>query len=220
MPRTHVVKQGEHAPSIAARYGFQTFAPIWNDPANADLKKARKTPEILLPGDELSIPDKDGKDVEVPTGKRHRFRLKSERLELRLRVRDLAGQPVAGAACSLDAGGGAEDGLVTDGGGVVKARIDRDASQATLVVGEETFDIAIGELDPIDVESGWQARLINLGYLEAPVRDTGEDDADDIALVRRSVRSAIEEFQCDEGLSLSGEMDDATRAALRDAHGC
>ena len=55
----HTVQQGEHLPALAERYGFQTIDPIWNDPANAELKQLRKNPMVLMPGDEVTIPDRE-----------------------------------------------------------------------------------------------------------------------------------------------------------------
>ena len=53
----HTVEQGEHLSSIAAKYGFQKVATIWDHPDNAGLKSKRKNPHILLPGDKVVIPE-------------------------------------------------------------------------------------------------------------------------------------------------------------------
>jgi len=49
----HTVAQGEHLSGIAAKYGFQKVATIWEHPDNAGLKSKRKNPHILLPGDKI-----------------------------------------------------------------------------------------------------------------------------------------------------------------------
>jgi hypothetical protein len=36
----------------------------------------------------------------------------------------------------------------------------------------------------------------------------------------RERKSAIEEFQADQGIKLSGELDDATKAKIAEIHGC
>src|SRR5262249_40915466 len=125
----------------------------------------------------------------------HRFVLQTDHLELRLRLRDLGQEPVAGAACTL-AAGGEEKQLMTNGEGGVNRSIARSESQAVLTLGDEKFDIVIGELDPIPEPTGWQARLVTLGYLEARVRviDGGHELSDED---RREIRAAVEEFQCD-----------------------
>jgi hypothetical protein len=209
---SYTLKAGEHLPAVAARFGFASTDPIWNHPANRALREKRKTPEILMEGDVLTIPDKTQKWVVVATGATHSFVLHRATVELRLRLRDLAGRPIKSASCQLRVDGD-ERTLTTDGDGIVKTTISPGAQRAVLVHGEQTFDIDIGRLDPVEEESGWHARLINLGYLAGPLREAGACDP-------AEVRAAVEEFQCDHQLPLSGEMDGATRKKLVEAFGC
>jgi peptidoglycan hydrolase-like protein with peptidoglycan-binding domain len=69
--------------------------------------------------------------------------------------------------------------------------------------------VRIGHLDPHDEDSGWQARLVNLGYIPGTLDDITDDH----------FRWAVEEFQCDHHLKVTGKLDDATRAKLKDSHG-
>src|SRR5918911_5454702 len=71
----HIVEQGECLSSIALQYGFMPDT-IWNDPANAQLKFLRKDPNILYPGDEIEIPEREPWEGPRPTDARHKFRLK------------------------------------------------------------------------------------------------------------------------------------------------
>jgi N-acetylmuramoyl-L-alanine amidase len=229
--KSHVVKSGDHLPAIAEAYGFARSAAIWNHPDNAELKKSRDVAEILAPGDVLKIPDREEKTVDIATGKVHRFTVKREKLELRIRIRNLDSAPVDGAACVLAASAGKQD-LTTDGDGQIIAPIARSERSATLTVGDEVYQIAIGDLDPVDTESGWQARLVNLGYLESPLpplaeveeaeQDPDSEDPpyDERAEREHELRAAIEEFQFDNSLSVTGEMDSATQAKLEEIHGC
>jgi hypothetical protein len=76
MATAHKVREGEGMSSIAFKYGF--FADtLWNLPENAQLKALRKEGEILLPGDVVHIPDKREKIENVPTGDKHKFKLKN-----------------------------------------------------------------------------------------------------------------------------------------------
>ncbi|MEP7119801.1 MAG: peptidoglycan-binding domain-containing protein [Byssovorax sp.] len=232
--RVYVVAKGDHLPAIAESNGFARHDAIWSHPDNAELKKARGAAEILLPGDQLQIPDPEEKTVEVPDGQKHRFVVKSEKLELRLRIRDIASAPLGGASAILAVSDGNQD-LTTDGDGQIIAPILRSERKATLTVGEAVYEIGIGDLDPVDSESGWQARLVNLGYLEgllpspvatedaAPPDEPDPEDGppyDEEAERAHELRAAIEEFQLDGGLGVTGEMDDATQARLRELHGC
>ena len=70
--------------------------------------------------------------------------------------------------------------------------------------------VNIGHLDPVDEMSGQQGRLSNLGYF------LGEVDGQDSS----AFRIAVEEFQCEHGLTVDGICGPNTRAKLKDAHGC
>ena len=70
--------------------------------------------------------------------------------------------------------------------------------------------IRIGHLDPVEETSGQEARLNNLGYAA-----TGGVEKDPDAL-----RSAIEEFQCDHGLTVDGICGAKTQNKLKEVHGC
>ena len=72
MPINHQVKQGDCISSIAFENGFFPDT-IWNHPSNAELKKKREDPHVLLPGDMVFIPDKRPKEVSEPTNQVHKF---------------------------------------------------------------------------------------------------------------------------------------------------
>ena len=206
MAKQHTVKQGEHLTRIAGLYGFQDYRPVWNHPQNSNLVKLRKTPNILLPGDSLFIPDKQAKIEKVSTGKVHKFRLTAPKLKLRIVVKDIDGNPAANADCELEIEGKVHK-IKSDRDGLIEQEIPAAAESGNLRILPLDFEIPlkIGHLDPIDEESGWKARLINLGYHHG-------DDA-------RRLKYAIEEFQCNHGLKITGEFDDATQSKLREVHG-
>src|SRR5262245_42749248 len=66
------VEQGDCIASIAARFGY-LWQTIWNAPANAEIKRIRKDPNVLLPGDRVVLPDKLLRHEACDTEKRHRF---------------------------------------------------------------------------------------------------------------------------------------------------
>ncbi len=57
MPITYTVEQGDCLDSIAFAHDFFPDT-IWNHPPNAAIRAERKDPNILYPGDVLTIPDK------------------------------------------------------------------------------------------------------------------------------------------------------------------
>ena len=223
MPTQHTVKQDEHVAGIATKHGIEDYNLVWDFPDNADLKQLRENPFVLFPGDVLTVLDREEKSVTRPTGAKHRFVIQVNRIKLRLKVLTLGQDPAAGAPCKLVIEGGARADLTTDGAGIVEKAIARTDKQGKLVLGDADFSLRIGALNPMpgdpeadpisqtpgNKDSGWAQRLTNLGYVVPPADDR---DADEL-------RSAIEEFQCDHGLGVTGEQDAGTRAKLLEIHG-
>jgi len=120
---------------------------------------------------------------------------------------------IAGAQCILEIEG-AYYNLTSEKTGLVRQRIPRTAKTGKLRVPSLDIEIPcqVGSLDPIDEDSGWRARLIHLGYHHGDL-DAEEDDD------QQRLRHAIEEFQCDFKLKVTGQLDAPTRANLKDAHG-
>jgi type VI secretion system secreted protein VgrG len=131
-----------------------------------------------------------------------------------------SGSPHAGRRFRLVAGSDEIAGT-TDGDGWVRERIAVGVTQALVTVWtgdypggpRSTWSIAIGELADSSSPAGARARLTNLGY--AP----GAADAQDAdGGLDPTTRSALRRFQRDHGVEETGELDDATSGALRDAH--
>ena len=217
MATYHTVKQGEYLPKIAMEYGFANYQKIWDHPENAELKEKRQTPNVLFPGDRLYIPDKQVKTESGATGQRHRFRLKGELPMLRIVLKDVDDQPIANAECDLVVEGKIHQ-VTTDANGLIEQEIPKTAEGGYLLSHdpEIPFDsqipieIQIGHLDPVEEISGQRARLNNLGY------DTGDPDSGD----EQQFRSAVEEFQCDYGLTVNGVCDPETQEKLKEVYGC
>jgi|WetSurMetagenome_2_1015567.scaffolds.fasta_scaffold32137_2 hypothetical protein len=216
MPTKHVVLQGEHLPGIAARYGFRDFGVIWNHSENSALKEKRNNPNTLCPGDRIYIPDIESKIYRAETGRKHRFELSGKQLMLRLILKDSDGTSLANTQCALVMGMDSHP-LTTDENGKIEMMIPINADKAELVFekADLPFDakipIKIGHLDSLNEPAGWKARLNNLGYDAGPL-DSDEDP--------QALKSAIEEFQCDNGLKVTGICDGATLEKLKNAYGC
>jgi N-acetylmuramoyl-L-alanine amidase len=210
MAQTYVVEQGDHLSKIAAQFGFADFHAIWDDPANASLREKRKDPHILFPGDEVSIPDRTEKTVLVQTTRVHEFALKRPKLMLRLAIKDFDNMPVTESACELEIDGVVYP-LVTDGDGMIQQSIPVTAREGTLRILDLDVELPleIGHLDPVEEDRGWQGRLVNLGYLDAV---PGEAPA-------HKLKHALEEFQCDFNLPITGLPDGKTQAKIAEVHG-
>lgn len=202
---TYVVQQGDHLSGIAKSFGFEDFHTIWEHPSNAALKAKRNNPHVIFPGDQLFIPDKRPKTESVATTKVHRFRFLAAPLKLRIAVRDFDDQPITQTPCQLEVEGAVYN-LTTDGKGLIEHAVPKTAKMGKLKIPKLDLElpVKIGHLDPVDENTGQRGRLANLGY------DLGDDS---------QLRYAVEEFQCDHGLTVSGELDGATRSKLRDLHG-
>ena len=211
MATSHDVQQGEHLSGIAQKYGFRSYEVIWNHAKNAALKKKRVNPNVLFPGDVLFIPDKKQKVEQGATTAMHLFRLTIPKLKLRVVVRARDGTPVPSADCELEIDGKKEK-LKADGDGLVEKPIAATASGGTLRVPDLQIEapIKIGHLDPIDEQSGLMGRLANLGYYRGDMENVNQDE----------LISALEEFQCDQRLTVDGKFGPQTQAKLKEVHGC
>lgn len=117
---------------IAYRSGL-TWQRIWNHPANAELKRIRGNPNILLPGDRLHIPEKEPKHHSGASDRKHRFvrKLVPETLSVTLRRE---GKPAAGEPYILHVGMLTHRGTA-DSQGRDQVPIAPDAESAGLIVG-------------------------------------------------------------------------------------
>ena len=214
MPITHVVRQGDCLAKIAKQYGFSDYKVLYDDPANAELKKKRPNPNVLRPGDQVMIPDRTPKEVGVAAGAVHTFKVKVAEKVLRIVLKGHDGEPLAGVEYELDLGEKRPRKGSTGGDGKLEEMVPADAATATLTVEDRMMVLNLGHLNPLaEVKegdhSGLQGRLKNLGY------DPGPADGK----LGPRTRAALAVFQADQDLDITGEADDATLAKLEEAHG-
>jgi hypothetical protein len=206
----HVVQQGESVDSIAVCCGHLPET-IWEAPENRDLKRQRKDPHILMPGDRIFLPPLKQKTASAATGGAHAFTVTRPRSRLRVQIVE-AGQPRADAPFELEVEGRVSTGK-TDGSGWVDQPVPPLALQARLTVGEPgrttTYALQLRGLDPVSEVSGAQARLRNLGYQEVPLDGK----------LGPATAAALGAFQRDHGLSVTGSLDGPTQDTLKSQHG-
>jgi len=214
---------------LAHRYGFADYRTIWDAPQNAALKEKRKNPNILFPGDELFIPDREIKEESRPTEKRHKFQREGQELKLRIVLTDLKNKPLQGLECVLAIEGDPKE-ITTGGDGELGEDISEQATGGKLLDKgkpgpafrlQREFPVKIGDLEPVDKLSGQIARLNNLGYCAFELLNRPFTDAEEES-VRKEPQflSAVEEFQCDFNLKVDGVCGPRTQAKLTDEHGC
>jgi hypothetical protein len=199
---TYTVQQGDCVSSIADQYGL-LWKTVWNHPNNANLRQLRKDPNVLYPGDQLFVPDLTEKEVARPTDQRHKFVKKGDPAKLKIRLLD-QDKPRVGVPYTLEIDGVLKSG-VTDSGGFVRQPLPPGAQRGKLMVGDgptkDVFELQFGALDPIETENGIRGRLISLGF--------GGDN----------LSEALKAFQQKEGLTVTGEADDATKSRLQERYG-
>jgi len=209
MPGSHTVEEGDCVIGLADRHGFFA-ATIWNDPANADLRQRRTDMNILMPGDVVVIPDLRKKFEKRPTGQTHRFRRKGVPAMFRLQLFDM-NRPVAAQAYTLTVDGVQKQGR-TDDRGILKEFVPAGAKQGELKIGDGedaiTLTLQFGHIDPSNEVSGVQHRLSNLGY----------DCGPDIGTMNEDTKQALLDFQRDNKLERTGEIDAATKAKLEEIY--
>jgi hypothetical protein len=204
---SYEVQQGECVDSIAFQHGH-FWQTLWNHPENAELKRLRKDPNVLMAGDRLTVPPIRLKEVDGACEERHSFRRKGVPAMFRLRVLRTDGQPRAGERYVLDIDGELTDGALDDQGWL-EVSIPPDAKHGRLTVEADAYNLLLGHIDPIEEVTGIQARLNNLGF------DCGPLDG---VLGPRST-AALLNFQRVHGLERTGQPDPATREKLVQEHG-
>ena len=133
---------------------------------------------------------------------------------LRMIFVDDRGQPYSNCQYELVCGGRRYLGT-TDGSGGVSEQVLSTATQATLdlwpaAVGAErlSWQLELGDIEPVSTLNGMQARLQNLGYYHGPID----------GLPSTSTNEALAAFQKDNDLTPSGKEDEETLALLEAKH--
>lgn len=209
-----VIAAGDTMVSLAEESGH-FWQTIWNDPANADLKRVRQRPNVLLAGDRVTVPPLRQKWLSCANGQRHRFRRRGVPTKIAFVVRGPKGEALGGRKWTLQVGTRRYEGQ-TGPDGRIEQWIETAARTAELKVwlalpGQPeivTWTMSVGDLGPIDDLRGIAARLRALGYR------TGDGSSLDDA-----TRAALAAFQRDQGLEVTEAADAATIARLAQVYG-
>jgi len=202
------VKQGDCIESIAHKFGH-LWKTLWDDSKNADLRKKRKEPNVLLPGDIVFVPEKRPKDESGQTDQRHRFRKKIAASMLKMVLIDENDEPRSNESYILIVDDEIISGITKEDGSL-KHFIKPNAKNGKLILGEEQdeYILDLGCIDPITVISGVKARLNNLGFSCGKIDDT----------LNPKTRKAIQDFQFQYDLEETGKIDEKTRSKLKEIY--
>jgi len=208
----HKVKQGDYLASIASDYGFGSWEEIWNHDENEGLRTLRENPQVLYPGDQVSIPEKTQQSEPAATEVRHRFIRKFPKILIRIDIRDRRKNDTdrEDPECCLKMRH--EDALLSPEEDILEHEILVTEKNPTLLVDGRTYPIHIGHLDPVDKESGQWKRLHNLGYLPRPFDSKSKHE-------KHELEGATADFQADQDLQIDGVCGPKTQSQLIDVHG-
>ncbi|MHC4474361.1 MAG: peptidoglycan-binding domain-containing protein [Planctomycetota bacterium] len=202
------VRQGDCISSIAYEHGFFPDT-IWNDSKNSKLKQDRKDPNVLKPGDEVYIRDKEEKEESCASEERHRFKRKGvpEIFNIQFKIKD---EPRANEAYVLDIDGELSEGQ-TDENGIAEIWIPPNAKKGKISFRdrEDEYELDLGGLDPITEISGVQQRLQNMGFYKGDIDGKMSDE----------LEQAIRIIQERNDLEPTGKLDEATRNKIQEEHG-
>jgi hypothetical protein len=200
----YTVKQGDCINSIADAHGFQ-WEKVWNHASNAEIRRSRKDPSVLNPGDVVHIPEKEARWENRSTDQRHKFCRKGVPAKVKIQI-NRNDEPRANEPYTLDIDGKLARGQ-TDGEGMVEMKIPPRAVRGELRVGTggemEIFQFRLGAVDSIDTPDGARQRLFNLGY------DSSQE----------SFEALLQSFQAKEQLQVTGQLDQATQDRLKQRFG-
>lgn len=215
MAQTYIAQKNDDMESIAKKFGFGDYKVIYNHANNAELKQKRPKPNLLCEGDKVFIPDIDLGEETCATEQKHSFELKRPKVKLRMVLKDDKDKPFADKRYELTVGEKQFDGN-TDGKGFFEQEIPAEAKSAKLKLFTEdeklkvlSWDLSVGALEPVETGVGVQDRLRNLGFYFGSI--DGKVD-------EQKTKKAVEAYQKKKNLTVNGNVDDALRGNLRDAH--
>jgi len=209
-----VVASGDTMVSIAEATGH-FWERIWNDPANAALKAARREPNVLLPGDRVTVQPLREKLVPCQTTRVHTFRRRGVPTKVTFHLKTSDGKGLPGRRYQLDVGAQRFEGE-TDGEGKLEHHVATTARTGELTVWlavrglpkTASWTLGVGDLGPIETLRGVQGRLRALGH------PAGAD-----GVLDERTRDGLRALQTASALPVTGDLDDATVGALRQAYG-
>ena len=219
MATKHTVAQGETLTRIAKQYEFVDPETIYQHESNKAFREKRPDPNIIFPGDEINIPDKEKIVKAGYTGGKHVFTVKKPPVEMfRMKIQNKAGKAWAGKRVTLDVSGQTldaeigDDGLIEielpngdESGGNLNVFMDPNSDEPT-----HQFEVQMGHLDPVEELSGVQARCNMLGFY------CGVADG----VMGGNTRRGIKEFQAAHGLDVDGVPGPMTKGKLKEVYGC
>lgn len=218
MAKKHKVEPGDWLGVIAKKYAFSDWRSIWEHPANHALRELRRSPDLLLVGDEVVIPNvATPPGLPVATGHRATFVIgTADSLRLRVTGLEVYLSVFGPIDFRLEVGPHALEGVLEEDGQELVIPLEKGVNKGSLSLqGSKPHEFFIGGLGPASEGVGARARLLNLGYRsDIPPGGEGSEDADADPL-----SWLLAWFQRRNDLPSTGELDEGTRKTLEEQYG-
>ena len=242
------VREGDCISSIAKQSGH-FWETIWNDAGNSELKSVRKNPNVLLPDDQVTIPELKPKQETGETEQHHRFRRKGEPAIFRMRLMEppepdedagveqgqeaqAAGDDFVGGDKEIEYGEQKEDKpranvpytLIIDGEHQ-EGSTDAEGKIEVPIPGNARggkliLNPGTEDQEEIKVQLGHMGPITELSGVKQRLFNLSFDPGDFGDKMTPELASALSAFQKKHGLEETGEPDQATRDKLLELHGC
>jgi hypothetical protein len=214
-PDSHIVELGDCMSNIAFRTGFLPQS-LWD--FNAALQDGVKRLNILNPKDVVKLPSRRLRVESATTGNHYKLRRKGVPERLRIRFTNYRLEPREGVRYLLHietafSGPVSDRSGKLDGDGFLTEPIPPDAVRGEILLDDdfgtrEIVEVHLGYVNPLSEVSGVQARLNNLHYPAGT--ETGE--------LNEQTIEALCQFQYEQELPVTGQIDGATKARLLQLH--
>ncbi len=189
--RPYVIRQGDYLSKLAYKFGFDADT-VWAEAKNEPLRQIRTSPNILLPGDIVYIPDpvrNSPATHNLSNGTTNTFVSDPATVTVTLKFGNATFASQSYSVRELPHLTGqtsSADGTVT-----FAIPVTIHTLTITFTESDETFVFHVGHLDPIGTPSGVFQRLQNLGYIDP--------DSPFVPSNLDLVRVALRDFQADHG---------------------
>ena len=218
MAEQYTVVQGDTLPRIAKNHGFANYKAIYEHESNTDFRTQRDNPNIIFPGDVITIPDPELVFKALTSAKINVFKIKKYAEYFRADFKDSEGNSWTGKRVVLSLDGVETESFVNDDGTIEIELEENSSDVGTLSLyfddesqePSEIFDVSLGHLDPVDTDTGIQARCRLLGF------DCGNVDGN----IAEKSTAGIKGFQAEHGLTIDGNAAEITQAKLKEIYGC
>ncbi len=213
----YIIQQGDTLTRIALKNGLNSAEDIYNHPANKTFKDKRPNPNVIYPGDQITLPEASATPFAGSVDKTHQFVLKPPKETFEVIIKNDEGEVWTGKRAVLTVGEQTLDQTLDDSGLLSVELHKLNEKEATLEIyldeeSEEpshTMEIQLAHLDPIDTISGVQGRCNNLGF------DCGAVDGEMGPLTQEGIKA----FQQHHQLDVDGKLGPKTQDTLQQAYG-